>query len=124
MEPCSTYKPWHNQQTHKTYLVPDDGKCLHYYFYFIDQELGLNHVRVPTWLPCRLQIYFNGHNWLAGQLRKLGIAYRMADNAFMHIADWQRAQHISNGWEVKRIHGRLNELARQCCPIYGDFVCI
>ena len=33
MEPCSTYKPWHNKQTGKTYLVPDDGKCLHYYFY-------------------------------------------------------------------------------------------
>lgn len=41
MEPCSRYKPWHNKQTGKTYLVPDDGKCLHYYFYFIDAELGL-----------------------------------------------------------------------------------
>src|SRR3982751_3140944 len=29
MEPCSTYKPWHNKQTGKTYLVADDGKCLH-----------------------------------------------------------------------------------------------
>ena len=56
MEPCSTYKPWHNKQTGKTYLIPDDGKCLHYYFYFVDEELGLCHVRVPTWLPCRLQI--------------------------------------------------------------------
>jgi hypothetical protein len=37
----STYKPWHNKQTGKTYLRPDDGKCLHYYFYFIDEELGL-----------------------------------------------------------------------------------
>ena len=92
MEPCSTYKPWHNKQTGKTYLIPDDGKCLHYYFYFVDEELGLCHVRVPTWLPCRLQICFNGHNWLAGQLRRLGIEYRMADNAFTHIADWQRAQ--------------------------------
>ena len=121
MEPCSTYKPWHNKQTGKTYLVPDDGKCLHYYFYFVDEQLGLCHVRVPTWLPCRLQIYFNGHNWLAGQLRKLGIDYRMADNAFTQIADWQRAQHISNGWEAKRIHARLNNLARLCCPIYKDF---
>jgi hypothetical protein len=121
MEPCSTYKPWHNKQTGKTYLVPDDGKCLHYYFYFVDEQLGLCHVRVPTWLPCRLQIYFNGHNWLAGQLSKLGIDYRMADNAFTHIADWQRAQHISNGWEAKRIHERLNGLARLCCPIYKDF---
>jgi len=55
MEPCSTYKPWHNKSTGKTYLLPDDGKCLHYYFYFLDQELGLGYVRVPTWLPCRLQ---------------------------------------------------------------------
>jgi hypothetical protein len=47
MEPSSTYKPWHNKQTGKTYLLPDDGKCLHYYFYFIDQELGLCYVRVP-----------------------------------------------------------------------------
>ena len=58
-------------------------------------------MRVPTWLPCRLQICFNGHNWLAGQLNKLGIDYRMADNAFSHIADWQQAQRISNGWEAK-----------------------
>jgi len=121
MEPCSTYKPWHNKQTGRTYLVPDDGKCLHYYFYFVDEELGLCHVRVPTWLPCRLQICFNGHNWLAGQLRKRGIDYRMADNAFAHIADWERAQRISSGWEAKRIHGRLDEFARRCCPIYRDF---
>jgi hypothetical protein len=30
MEPCSTYKPWHDKGTGKTYLRPDDGKCLHY----------------------------------------------------------------------------------------------
>ena len=34
-------------------------------------------MRVPTWLPCRLQIYFNGHNWLASQLRKRTIDYRL-----------------------------------------------
>src|SRR3954453_13946584 len=64
------------------------GQCLHYYFYFMDEQLGLCYVRVPTWLPCRLQIYFNGHNWLAGQLRKQGIEYRLIDNAFVEIADW------------------------------------
>ena len=55
-------------QADKTYLQPDDGKCLHYYFYFIDEELGLCYVRVPTWCPFRLQFYCNGHNWLARQL--------------------------------------------------------
>jgi len=45
----------------------------------------------------------------------------MADNAFTHIADWPRAQHISNAWETQRIHARWNDFARQCCPIYRDF---
>jgi hypothetical protein len=43
-------------------LRPDTGKCLHYYFYFIDAELGLIYLRVPTWCPFRLQFYCNGHS--------------------------------------------------------------
>ena len=104
MEPCSTYKPWHNKQSGKTYLVPNDGKCLHYYFYFVDEELGFCHVRVPTWLPCRLQICLNGHNWLAGRLREAGIEYRMADNAFTHLGDWQKAQAIYGNLTRTAIH--------------------
>jgi len=121
MEPCSTYKPWHNKQTGRTYLLPDDGKCLHYYFYFLDEELGLCYVRVPTWLPCRLQIYFNGHHWLAGQLRKRNIDFELLDNAFVRVADWTRAQQIVNGWEAKRIHARLDGFARRYCPIFRTF---
>src|SRR5215471_10190956 len=113
MEPCSTYKPWHNKQTGKTYLRPDEGKCLHYYFYFIDQALGLGYVRVPTWLPCRLQVYFNGHSWLANLLRQRNIGFRLIDNAFVEIADWQRAQHIADGLQIKRLHRRLDEMAHR-----------
>ena len=121
MEPCSTYKPWHNKQRGKTYLLPDDGKCLHYYFYFIDDELGLCYVRVPTWLPCRLQVYFNGHNWLASLLRKRKIEFKLVDNAFAGLADWTRAQQIANGLEIKRLHQRLDEFARRFCPIHRSF---
>jgi hypothetical protein len=38
-------------------------------------ELGLIHVRVPTWLPFRVQIYFNGHSWPACQSDAAGISY-------------------------------------------------
>ena len=41
MEQCNTYKPWHDKTTGKTFLKFDRSKCLHYYFYFIDKELGL-----------------------------------------------------------------------------------
>jgi hypothetical protein len=118
MEPCATYQAWHNKETGKTYLRPDDGKCMHYYFYCIDDELGLSYVRVPTWLPCRLQIYFNGHNWLAGQLRKRNLDYRLLDNAFVEIGDWGQAQAIADGWQAKRIHQKLDEFANRFCPIF------
>ena len=121
MEPCSTYKPWHDKATGKTFLRSDNGKCLHYYFYFIDQELGLCYVRVPTWLPCRLQIYCNGHNWLASKLRRQGIAYQLIDNAFVEIADWKRAQQLANGMEMKRLHAKLDQFALSYCPIHRDF---
>ncbi|MCZ2077730.1 MAG: hypothetical protein LC130_22330 [Bryobacterales bacterium] len=121
MERCSTYKPWHDKQSGKTYLRPDDGKCLHYYFYFVDDELGLCYVRVPTWLPCRLQIYFNGHNWLAARLRKQKISYKLVDNAFVEIANWTRAQQIADGWQIKRLHGKLDQFAQTDCPIHRAF---
>src|ERR1017187_10897456 len=84
-----------------------------YYFYFLDEELGLGYVRVPTWLPYRLQVYFNGHNWLAAQLKKRDIVYRMLDNAFVEIDDWAQAQRIADGWQAKRIHWKLDELAKR-----------
>src|SRR6187549_1174152 len=49
MEACDAYQPWHDKQTHKTFIRPDSGKCLHYYFYFVDARFGLIYLRVPTW---------------------------------------------------------------------------
>src|SRR6266478_5421113 len=46
-------------------VIARRGACMHYYLYWRDPRLGLVHVRVPTWLPLRLQVYFNGHSWLA-----------------------------------------------------------
>ena len=66
MEACDAYQPWHDKTTHRTYVRPDSGKCLHYYFYFMDAEWGLIYLRVPTWAPFRLQFYCNGHSQLAG----------------------------------------------------------
>ena len=73
MEACDAYQPWHDKQTHKTFIRPDSGKCLHYYFYFLDARFGLVYLRVPTWCPFRLQFYCNGHSWLARKLAAEGI---------------------------------------------------
>ncbi len=117
MEPCATYRPWHDKKTGQTFLRPDDGKCLHYYFYFLDEDLGLGYVRVPTWCPFRLQVYLNGHHWLAAQLRQRHIDYTLLDNAFTQIADWRQAQRLADGWRAEKIHQKLDEFAQRYCPV-------
>ena len=99
MECCNTYRPWHDKTTGKTFLKFDQSKCLHYYFYFIDRELGLCYLRVPTWPPFRLQFYMNGHNLLAYKLDKKQLSYRMQDNAFLEISDIETAQKLSEQYK-------------------------
>ena len=121
MEACNTYKPWHDKATGKTFLKPDQSKCLHYYFYFIDPQVGLGYVRVPTWCPFRLQVYVNGHNLLAAELRQAGIKYTMIDNAFDSIEDVVKAQELSDSISIEKLHRKLDEFAWQFCPVYKDF---
>lgn len=116
MERCQAYKPWHDKQTHYTYVKLTEGKCLHYYFYFIDPELGLCHLRVPTWCPFRLQFYFNGHHALAAKLTQAGIGYEMADNAFLQIEDFEKANELAH-LESEWLHTKLDEYARIYCPV-------
>ena len=120
LEGCNTYKPWHDKQTGKTFLKPDVSKCIHYYVYFIDELLGYGYIRIPTWCPFRLQIYFNGHNLLAGKLKEHGIGYTMIDNAFDSISDPAKAQELSDAISVEEIHRKLDELAWKYCPVYKE----
>lgn len=121
MESCESYKPWHDKRTHQTFLKPNTSKCLHYYFYFIDETLGLCYVRVPSWCPFRLQIYFNGHNWLADLLRKEGIGYTLSDNAFIDIDDFIRAQQLADDLRVQELHELLDSFSEIFCPIHDIF---
>ena len=121
MESCPSYKPWHDKSTGKTFLKGGTGKCLHYYFYFIDPYLGLGYIRVPTWSPFTLQVYLNGHNLLANELDKAGVKYTMIDNAFDSIEDFDKAQLLSDKLEVNKIHQRLDLLAKTYCPVHQSF---
>ena len=121
MEPCGSYKPWHDKKTHKTYLKPDDGKCLHYYVYFIDEDLGLCSLRVPTWCPFRLQFYCNGHSYLARQMSRRNIGYRILDNAFGWIADFGQAQKLADELRVEMVHRKLDGFADRYCPVVKQF---
>ena len=121
MEACDAYQPWHDKQTHETFIRPGSGKCLHYYFYFLDPRFGLIYLRVPTWAPFRLQFYCNGHSWLARKLTAKGIGYTMADNAFVRIDDWSRAQELADTLSPDQLHRTLDRYAKLCCPVSEVF---
>jgi len=120
MERCAAYRPWHDKVTHQTYVKRTGGKCLHYYFYFIDEELGLCYLRVPTWCPFRLQVYCNGHNWLASQLRQRGLDFVQQDNAFLDIADFDTANELAAQLDIAGLHAKLNHYAQLYCPVVTE----
>jgi hypothetical protein len=117
MESCPTYRPWYDKGTGKAFLKPAQGKCLHFYIYFIDEDLGLCYLRVPTWCPFRLQFYCNGHGWLAQQLKQHGIDFQFIDNAFVRIADFEQANELAGHLDIQSLHAKLDEFARRYCPV-------
>ena len=117
MERCPSYSPWRDPETKRYYVRSKEAKCLHYYFYFIDADLGLCYLRVPTWCPFGLQFYCNGHNWLAAQLSQEGIDYEMHDNAFLALDDCDRATELAGTLDAEWLTAKLADYARRYCPV-------
>jgi hypothetical protein len=116
MELCASYRPWHDKRTGLTHLRPDHGKCVYYYFYFIDEVLGLCFLSVPTWCPFRAQFYFNGHNWLASKLTAARVSFELQDNAIVAVSNWRRAQDLSDNLSVTEIHARMDAAVARYVP--------
>lgn len=116
MEICDSYQPWFDKTTKKATLNIRTTKCIHYYIYFIDKYLGLCFLRIPTWIPCRVQFYFNGHNLLAYKLQVNNINFEMQDNAFTKISDYQKAQELSDNIRAENLHQWLDKIINQYIP--------
>lgn len=72
-------------------------RCKHLYFYFDHDEYGFMNIRLQTWFPYHIQICLNGRQWLRRSLEKKGIDFLAHGNKFLHISDYQEAQHLLNG---------------------------
>ena len=121
LESVNTFRAVVRRATGRASIVPRRGKCLHYYFYFIDPDFGLCYLRVSTWAPFRLQFYFNGHNWASRRLAAEGVNATLIDNAFVSISDIDTAQAIIDDFSVRALHARLEDLARLLCPVIRHF---
>src|SRR3954453_6057364 len=90
------------------------------YFYFLDPQFGLRHVRVQTWFPFTTQVYVNGHDWLARQLHAAGVGFVQHDNAFTHLEDPAKAQALADRLPRLRWVRILDRWARQVNPLLGE----
>ena len=58
---------------------------------------------------------------LARQLAAAGIGFTLADNAFLRIDDWERAQTFADALAPKQLHRVLDRFAQLCCPVMDTF---
>jgi hypothetical protein len=120
VEPCQSFVLAYGQG--RPHLVGAQRKCLCFYFYFIDSEWGMMHLRIQSWFPMNIQICVNGHEWLARKMDRHGIAYKKIDNAFAWIEDPERAQGLADKLTRKKLHGKFNALACRINPLMGDLL--
>lgn len=66
------------------------------YFYYLDPEFGLMHVRIQTFFPYTIQVYVNGHDWLARQMAKQQLGFSQDDNAFTRLDHPEQAQRLAD----------------------------
>lgn len=87
------------------------------YYYFLDPQFGLMHVRLQTWFPFTLQVYVNGHDWLAQQMVRLGMGFVQKQNAFTQLDEPVRAQRQADRFAHLDWPRVLNRLAHQVNPL-------
>jgi hypothetical protein len=87
------------------------------YFYYLDPELGLIHIRLQTWFPFTVQVYVNGHSYLAQQMLKRRLGFTQQDNAFTALDDPKAAQKLADSFVRQNWPKLLNRLVRQVNPL-------
>lgn len=87
------------------------------YYYFLDPQLGLIHVRLQTWAPFTLQVYTNGHHWLTQQLVRLRLGFVSQDKAFTQLDEPAQAQRQADRFAKLDWPLILGRYARQVNPL-------
>jgi hypothetical protein len=78
------------------------------------------HVRLQTWFPFTIQVYVNGHEWLARQLAHKRLGFVQHDNAFTQLDHPVAAQRLADRFPklpwvkiLQRWAGQVNPLLRE-----------
>jgi hypothetical protein len=120
VELCRTFT--FRYENNRCYVRSKQRKCLFIYFYFMDREFGLIHVKLQTWFPMPIQIYVNGHDWLERKLEANRISFTKHDNVFLKIEEWERAQKFADRFAGLNWPRILERYARYVNPLMKDML--
>src|ERR1017187_9783809 len=81
---------------------------------------GFMSARIQTWFPFQTQIYLNGREWLAQQMKGEGLEYGRHENCFSWIVDYARAQSLLDDQLKTDWPEELGKIARQLNPLQGE----
>jgi hypothetical protein len=91
-----------------------------YYFYLNDPCCGHMFVRICPHFPFHIRVWLNGHNWLACQLQREGIAYQKRDNLFVACAQPQRLQELSDAFAPADITAAVERWVAHLLPFFSE----
>lgn len=118
LETCRTYRLAYGQG--RPHLKKDYRRCTVLYVFVMHPVLGLIHVKLETWFPLTMQVYANGHDFVAKKLDGLGVGYVLEDNVFVQIEDFAAAQACAERLPKQNWLNMLGELARQFNPLLAQ----
>jgi hypothetical protein len=117
-ECCRTVKLLHGQGRPRLAFCRRPHRVL--YYYFLDPDFGLMHVRLQTWFPFTIQVYVNGHEWLARQMLDHRLGFEQHDNAFTQLDDPAKAQQLADRFPQLPWVTILNRWVAQVNPLLGQ----
>src|SRR5262245_7313700 len=94
VESCRTFRVRKDKNTGLIDLRKEEGRCQHFYHYFLHEQVGLCYLRLQSWFPFSVRFGLNGRSWLYRQLQREGIGYLCRDNILLDTDRWQRAQEL------------------------------
>jgi hypothetical protein len=122
VEPCRSCDVGYEAETKKLVPILKDGKCLHYYHYYLDPQFGLMYTRLQSWFPFTMHIGLNGREWLAEQMRAAKIDYLKCDNCFTRIGDFTKAQLLLDAQVQMDWSSVLEKLAARSNPLHKQLL--
>ena len=78
------------------------------------------HLKLQTWFPFQIQVYLDGHDWLANKVDRHHLRYQRLDNAFVSLDHPSRSQRLVDNMLRQNWVRILDAMARKANPLLRD----